>query len=79
MLKQRIITAIILIAATLAVLFYLSPQSFCIVIGVIALAAAWEWTNLMEIKSASWRLLYLVVMFLVFLNALFIPPCPGNN
>lgn len=73
MLKQRIITAIILIAATLAVLFYLSPQSFCIVIGVIALAAAWEWTNLMEIKSASWRLLYLVVMFLVFLNALFIP------
>lgn len=73
MLKQRIITAIILIAFVLGILFYSSPPVFCIMVGVIALGGAWEWSNLMGLTRISSRLLYLFIMLFVFFNALFIP------
>lgn len=73
MLKQRIITAIILIAAILGVLFYSPPSVFCVVMGVIALGGTWEWTNLMGIKPASLRLIYVLIMLFVMFNTLFIP------
>lgn len=73
MLKQRVITAIILITLTLLILFYMPPAPFCILLGIISLAAAWEWTNLMEMSKLSHRLLYLVLMACVFFNAMFLP------
>jgi len=70
---QRILTAIILIPLTLAALFYSSPQVFCIITGLISLAAAWEWTNLMEIKKTWGRIFYLIIAAIIFLWILFIP------
>lgn len=72
MLKQRIITAVILIAITLGVLFYMPPAWFCLLTGLVTLGAAWEWTNLMGLRRISVRLLYLVIMSLTLFNALFI-------
>lgn len=46
MLKQRVITAIILLAILLPALFYPTPVPFCIVALVLIAAGAWEWGRL---------------------------------
>lgn len=43
MLKQRVLTAIVLLAILLPALFYPSPQPFAVVTLVLLAAGAWEW------------------------------------
>lgn len=58
MLKQRVITAIILTIVFLAALFGLSPAYFPLFIGVVVLIGAWEWANLSSCGAIWQRLLY---------------------
>ncbi len=74
MLKQRIITALILIPITLLVLFYLPLNAFRLLTAFIVLGAAWEWTNLMQIKSNKMRCLYLAILSLGLIVSCFILP-----
>ena len=46
MLKQRIITALVLLAILLPALFYSTPVPFTVVMLVLIGAAAWEWGRL---------------------------------
>ena len=46
MLKQRLITAIVLLAILLPALFYPTPTPFCAVALVLIAAGAWEWGRL---------------------------------
>jgi phosphatidate cytidylyltransferase len=46
MLKQRVITALILLAVLLPALFYPTPYPFCAVALVFIAAAGWEWGRL---------------------------------
>ena len=46
MLKQRVITAIVLLAILLPALFYRTPVPFCAVALVLIAAGAWEWARL---------------------------------
>jgi len=46
MLKQRVITAIVLLAILLPALFYSTPQPFCAVALLLIAAGAWEWGRL---------------------------------
>ncbi|KTT23207.1 phosphatidate cytidylyltransferase [Pseudacidovorax intermedius] len=46
MLKQRIITALVLLAILLPALFYPSPEPFAVVMLVLVAAAGWEWGRL---------------------------------
>ena len=46
MLKQRVITALVLLAILLPALFYPSPWPFAVVILVLLAAGAWEWGRL---------------------------------
>lgn len=46
MLKQRVITALVLLAILLPALFYPSPWPFALVVLVMLAAAAWEWGRL---------------------------------
>jgi phosphatidate cytidylyltransferase len=46
MLKQRVITAIVLLAILLPALFYPTPQPFCAVALLLIAAGAWEWGRL---------------------------------
>ena len=46
MLKQRIVTAIVLLAILLPALFYRTPTPFCVVALILMAAAAWEWGRL---------------------------------
>lgn len=46
MLKQRIITAIVLLAVLLPAVFYPDPGVFALVAAVLIAAGAWEWSRL---------------------------------
>lgn len=55
MLKQRIITAIVLLALLLPTLFYSDPRLFCAVALVFIAAGAWEWGRLNGYaQTGSW-------------------------
>lgn len=46
MLRQRIITAVVLLLVLLPALFYPSPAPFCALVIVFVAASAWEWSRL---------------------------------
>jgi phosphatidate cytidylyltransferase len=46
MLKQRVITALVLLLLFLPALFYDSPDPFCFLVLVLVAAGAWEWGRL---------------------------------
>ena len=62
MLKQRIITAFVLIVVLIWVLFTWSQPAFAVFLGVFVLAGAWEWTALCGLKKLPVRLLYLALV-----------------
>jgi phosphatidate cytidylyltransferase len=72
-LVKRILTAIVLIPLTIAGLFYLPPPEFLVITGIISLGAAWEWTNLMGIKTIYGRVFYLIISAIIFAWVIFIP------
>ncbi len=63
MLKQRVITAIILLAILLPALFYPSPEPFCGVALVLIAAGGWEWGRLNKLgQGASLTLALIAVL-----------------
>lgn len=77
MLKQRIITAAILIPVIVGLLLYVSPLTFGIISAVIILMGFMEWMALMKIQSLGARLLYLFVMLMLMFSLGFVPPDKG--
>lgn len=73
MLKHRVITAIVLIAAFLGTLFFATPPIFCIFSEIVVLLAAWEWTLLMGLKKTGFRLFYVFFLFAVMQGIFFVP------
>lgn len=67
MLRQRIITAVILLAILLPALFYNTPTPFCAVALVLIAAAGWEWGRL---NACSQTVSLLLGMMLVVLCGL---------
>lgn len=57
MLKQRIVTALVLLAILLPALFAASPWPFALITIVMIAAAGWEWSRLCGLSSSS-ALLY---------------------
>lgn len=79
MLRQRIITAVILLAILLPAMFYPSPLPFVFIACVLISAAAWEWARLNGVSgwrtyvaAAACFLLCAVAWWLGFLQ----PPFP---
>jgi len=67
-LKERIITAVILIGLFLGVLFYLPANYFSAVTALLVIAGAWEWSLLAGISHRIGRWLYtLTAVFLMVL------------
>ncbi len=58
MLRQRIITATVLVTLTVCGLFTLSPTGFGIVLLLILLLAAWEWSRLLGLRRWCHRVMY---------------------
>ena len=53
MLKQRVITALVLLAILLPALFYPTPTPFIFLALIFMSAAAWEWARLNGVASAN--------------------------
>lgn len=71
MLKQRIITALILLPIALCGFFLLKGGAFALFIGIVVTLGAWEWARLAGFEAQSSRVLYSVVvaalLFLLYL------------
>ncbi|MBB3167852.1 phosphatidate cytidylyltransferase [Simiduia aestuariiviva] len=61
MLKQRIITALLIVAVLLAALHYLPTSLFQLLLATAVLIATWEWSNLAGVTSYTLRGAYVVV------------------
>lgn len=63
MLKQRILTAAILIPIFVALLLWLPPLPFNCLMVAFVLLGAWEWSNFMGVKRKLARLAYVLIVF----------------
>ncbi|MGL4957918.1 MAG: phosphatidate cytidylyltransferase, partial [Plesiomonas sp.] len=61
MLKQRIITALILVPLVIAGLFKLSPDYFAVLALALCMLAAWEWALLAGFESKPVRVAISVI------------------
>lgn len=61
MLKQRVITAVLIVAALLAALALLPPHYLSLVFAALVLMAAWEWSDLSGLASVSARSAYVAL------------------
>ena len=68
MLVTRIITATVLAILIALAVFELPLEYFSLLIALITLMAAWEWTNLVSISTLYKRILFLVVLILPMLG-----------
>jgi len=64
MLLKRILTALVLASLIALAVFTLPMEYFSLVIGLITLIAAWEWSNLAGLTSLGKRILFLIVLIL---------------
>jgi phosphatidate cytidylyltransferase len=64
-LKQRIITAVMLVAGFLLLLFNTDPLWFSVAVAPIVLLAGWEWSNLSSLKTALGKFFYLSLLALI--------------
>lgn len=69
MLKQRIITAVILAALFLGVIFFAPLQQYAQVISIVVAIAAWEWANMSGLKALWQRVGYAVGVLLLAMIA----------
>lgn len=69
MLKQRVITALVLAVIFLAALFGLPAGYFSFFIGAVLLIGAWEWANLSGFPSVWQRLVYSFVLLILLVAA----------
>lgn len=67
MLKQRILTALIIIPLILAAIYLLPADYFPWVAGIITVLGAWEWTALCGFKYTISRVIYMGVLIGIFL------------
>jgi phosphatidate cytidylyltransferase len=65
MLKERIITAVLLAAALLTVLFLAHADFGVVLFGVLLLVAAWEWAGLARVQRAVFRAAYTLAVALL--------------
>lgn len=65
MLKQRVLTALILAPLTVWAIFSLPETGFIILLLVVFSMAAWEWSRLAGLVQPGTRLFYVVLLFVL--------------
>jgi len=77
MLKQRVITAICLLAALGLLLTFASVSVFAFSLSLIVAAAAWEWSRLCGVTDENAQVIYAIVVGAVSLFCLYSPLVSG--
>ena len=62
MLRQRIITALLLGLPLLAILLLAPPQWILAVLVVVLVLGAWEWSSFLQTTQPIWRISYVLLM-----------------
>lgn len=70
MLKERVISAIIMIIAVLAAIFWLSPLSLTLALSAIIVAGMWEWAQFVGFKRSVPRAIVALVTICLLLFAI---------
>ncbi|MDR9435281.1 MAG: phosphatidate cytidylyltransferase [Thiohalophilus sp.] len=65
MLKQRVITALILAPLLIWAIFSLPESGFVVLLLAVFSIAAWEWSRLSGLKQPGSRLFYVVILFVL--------------
>ena len=61
MLKQRVITALIMAGTLIACLYYLDVAGLALVFGLVVAAGSWEWSRLAGLENVFGRVAYVVL------------------
>ncbi|MDX2350711.1 MAG: phosphatidate cytidylyltransferase [Porticoccus sp.] len=72
MLKQRIVTAIVIAGVFLLALFSLNPYLFSLATAVVVIYAAWEWSDLSSISGIPLRLVYTAALAVLLVVAAYV-------
>tara|TARA_R110002072_G_scaffold51389_1_gene137848 strand:- start:36020 stop:36829 length:810 start_codon:yes stop_codon:yes gene_type:complete len=72
MLKQRILTALILAPVAIACLFFLPPIGFAVFVGLVVTVGGWEWANFAGISPMG-RYAYAGLIALLLFASYFLP------
>ncbi len=67
MLKQRLMTAAVMLSLVLVVIFLAPPVIFRLLLGLVILTAAWEWSRLAGLQTQGWRWAYVLCYLPVLL------------
>lgn len=62
MLRQRVITAVVIVALLLGALIFLAQPGLALVFAVVVAVAAWEWSRLAGLKSVAPQIAYVFVV-----------------
>jgi phosphatidate cytidylyltransferase len=62
MLKTRVLTSVISLLLLGVILFVIPPRATELVIGLLILAGAWEWSGFLDVKSPAVQALYVVMI-----------------
>lgn len=73
MLKQRIITALILLPVALCGFFLLKGADFALFIGLVVVLGAWEWARLAGLVAQGMRVAYAAVVALLLFLMYLVP------
>ena len=79
MLKQRVITAVVLAPIVVGGLFLLPPMGFAVFTGALLAIAGWEWANLSGFEGGlqRWAFALVLVALMVLFQALPVVPLLG--
>ncbi len=76
MLKQRVITGLLMFALCLTVLLWFNLIAFALAIAALVLLLAWEWSALIGLKKKTHRFAYLLLTCLSLALVAWLPSLP---
>ena len=68
-LKQRVVTAVVLLVALIALTLLTTPLAFAAVVAVIIMLAAWEWGAFAQFEGVALRLFYTLSVLIALVGA----------
>lgn len=73
MLRQRLITAAILVPFTVGAVLFLSTTAIAWLLALVVTTGAWEWSGLIQLQAVIGRLLYIGTVLLLLWGSYYLP------